>query len=106
MRRQKQLKGDDIMSGRVIASMVVILFVGTLTVSSCSPSKKETNITIAQVPPPVRATIEKVTAGSRIKEIERIECGGKVTYEVEYTKDGNQREVEFSEDGKMLNEAQ
>lgn len=94
------------MSGRVMVSMVVILFVGTLNVSSCSPSKKETNVTIAQVPPPVRAAIEKVTAGSGIREIERIEFGGKVTYEVEYTKDGKQQEAEFSEDGKMLNEAQ
>lgn len=54
------------MSRRAMVSIVVILFLGTLSVSSCSPSKKETNVTIAQVPPPVRAAIERVTAGSKI----------------------------------------
>ena len=68
--------------------------------------KRETDITIAQVPPPVRAAIEKVTAGSKIKEIEKIEFGGKITYEVEYTNDGKDQEAEFSEDGKMLKNVQ
>ena len=94
------------MSRRMMVSMVVILFLGTLNVQSCSPSKKETDVTIAQVPPAARAAIEKLTAGSKIKEIEKIEFGVKVTYEVEYTKDGKDQEAEFSEDGRMLTNAQ
>src|SRR4029453_5607633 len=88
------------MSGRAMVSTVVILFLGTLNLSSCSASKKETDVTIAQVPPAFRAAIEKVTAGSKIKKIEKIEFRGKVTYEVEYTKDSKEQEAEFSEDGK------
>ena len=94
------------MSWSAMVSVVVILFLGTLSVQSCSPSKKEADVTIAEVPPAVRAAIEKVTAGSKIKEIEKIEFGGKVTYEVEYTKDGKDQEAEFSEDGRMLKNAQ
>jgi len=89
-----------------MVSMGVILFLVTLNVSSCSPSKRETDVTIAQVPPAVRVAIEKLTAGSTIKEIEKIEFGEKVTYEVEYIKDGKEQEARFSENGKMLYSAQ
>jgi hypothetical protein len=41
--------------------------------------KKETDVTITQVPAPVRAAIEKVTTGSTVKSIEKIERNGKVT---------------------------
>jgi hypothetical protein len=50
--------------------------------------------------------LEKVTAGSKINKIKKIEFRGKVTYEVEYTKDSKEQEAEFSEDGKMLNNTQ
>jgi hypothetical protein len=45
-------------------------------------------------------------AGSKVKEIEKIEFGGKVTYEVEYTTDGKEQEARFSEGGKLLMNAQ
>jgi hypothetical protein len=94
------------MSRLTMLSTVVILFLGALNPLGCSPSKNETDVTIAQVPPAVRAAIEKLTAGSKVKEIEKIEFGGKVTYEVEYTKDGKEQEARFSEDGKLLTNAQ
>ena len=64
--------------------------------------EKETVVTITQVPPPVRVAIEKVTAGSTIKSIEKIESGGKVTYEVEYMKDGEGLDAYFTEDGQPV----
>ena len=94
------------MSGRAMVSTVVILFLGTLNLSSCSATKKEMDVTIAQVPPAVRAAIEKVKAGSKINKIDKIEFRGKVSYEVEYTKDSKEQEAEFSEDGKMLTNTQ
>ena len=54
------------------------------------------------MPPSVRVAIEKVTAGSTIKSIETIESGGKVTYEVEYTKDGKELDAYFTEDGQPV----
>ena len=57
---------------------------------------------MAQVPPPVRSAIEKITAGNTIKQIEKIESGGKITYEVEYMKDGKEHEAYFADDGKMV----
>ena len=79
-----------------------ILLLGSLVATSCFLWKNETVVTIAQVPAPVRATIEKVTAGSTIKQIEKIEANGKITYEVEYMKDGKELDAYIAEDGKIV----
>ena len=95
------------MSRLALAGMVVVLLLGSLVVTSCALfGKKETVVTITQVPPPVKAAIEKVTAGSTIKSIEKIESGGKVTYEVEYIKDGKELDAYFTEDGQPVKGAQ
>ena len=95
------------MSRLALAGMVVVLLLGSLVVTSCALfGKKETVVTITQVPAPVRVAIEKVTAGSTIKSIEKIESGGKVTYEVEYLKDGKELDAYFTEDGKPAKGAQ
>jgi uncharacterized membrane protein YkoI len=86
-----------------LVNLVVILLFSLSVASSCTLlGKKETVVTIAQVPPPVRSAIEKVTAGKTIKQIEKIESGGKVTYEVEYMDDGKERDAYFAEDGKIV----
>jgi hypothetical protein len=94
------------MSKGALVSMIVILFLGTLIAPGCGLWKKETVVTIAEVPSPVRAAIEKVTAGATVRKIEKIESGGKVTYEVEYRKEGKDLEAYFAEDGKMVKGAQ
>lgn len=68
--------------------------------------EKETVITMAEVPSPVRSAMEKVTAGATVRKIEKIESGGKVNYEIEYSKDGKDHEAYFAEDGKMVNGVQ
>ena len=95
------------MSRLMLAGMVVVLLLGSMVTTSCALfGKKETVVTITQVPSPVRAAIEKVTAGSTIKSIEKIESGRKVTYEVEYMKDGKELEAYFTEDGNQVKGAQ
>ena len=56
------------MIGRAMVS-TVILFLGTLNLSSWSATKKEMDVTIAQVPPAVRTAIEKVTARSKFNKM-------------------------------------
>ena len=98
MRRQ-------IASGRVRGILIALLI--SLVAISCGMfGKKETDVTITQVPAPVRAAIEKVTTGSTVKSIEKIERNGKVTYEVEYVKEGKEIEAYFTEDGTQAKAAQ
>jgi hypothetical protein len=93
---------EAIMSRLTLAGMVVVLLLGSSVVTSCTLFRKDTDVTIAQVPSPVRAAIEKETAGGTIKSIEKIESGGKVTYEVEYMSPGKEIEVYFTEDGRPV----
>ena len=91
------------MNRLALVAMIIVLLLGSLVVTSCALfGKKETVVTITQVPAPVRVAIEKVTAGSTIKSIEKIESGGKVTYEVEYMKDGKELDAYFTEDGQPV----
>jgi uncharacterized membrane protein YkoI len=57
---------------------------------------------MAELPAPVRTAIQKATSGSTVMQIEKIESGGKVTYEVEYRKDGKDHETYFAEDGTIV----
>ena len=83
-------------------SLTLILFLGWFLVASCGLWRKETTMTVAELPAPVRTAVEKVTAGSTITQIEKIESGNKVTYEVEYQKDGKGYETYFAEDGTIV----
>jgi hypothetical protein len=87
-------------------SLSLILSLCALLVASCGLWRKETKMTMAELPAPVRAAMEKVTAGSTVTQIEKIESGNKVTYEVEYRKDGKNHETYFTEDGTIVKGAQ
>lgn len=60
------------------------------------------NVSVDQLPAPVRATVDRETSGGQIKEIEREDELGKVTYEVEFTVDGKEYALDIAEDGKLL----
>ena len=51
------------MSRLALAGMVLVLLLGSSVITSCTLFRKDTDVTIAQVPPQVRKAIEKETAG-------------------------------------------
>jgi uncharacterized membrane protein YkoI len=59
-------------------------------------------LSLEQVPAPVRATAERETKGGHIKEIEQDHEGGQLIYEVEFTLDGKEYELDIAPDGKLL----
>lgn len=93
-------------ASRLVRSILIALLISSVTISCGMFGKKETVVTITQVPGPVRAAIEKVTTDSKIKSIEKIERNGKVTYEVEYEKEGKELDAYFTEDGTQVKAAQ
>jgi hypothetical protein len=61
------------MSRLALGAMAVVLLLGSLAVTSCALfGKKETVVTINEVPASVKVAIDKVTAGSTIKSIENL----------------------------------
>lgn len=59
-------------------------------------------VSIDQVPPAVRATIERELRGGKLEEIERETRNGRTVYEVEFERDGKDREIHVAEDGTVL----
>ena len=59
-------------------------------------------MTLDQVPPAVRATIEKEARGATIEDVEREDEGGKVIYEVELERDNVEWKLKIDESGKVI----
>ena len=62
----------------------------------------EVTVTIAQVPPAVRASLERESAGGTITEIERETKGGMTVYSADIEISGIIWDVSVAEDGKVL----
>jgi hypothetical protein len=80
--------------------IAIALAVSVILIGPPCPSADE--VPLAQVPPAVRATIEREMQGGRLKEIERETKNGRVVYEVEMVRDGKERELHIAEDGTVL----
>jgi uncharacterized membrane protein YkoI len=63
-------------------------------------------VSLSQVPEPARAVIEKVTAGGKIKKIEKAEEGGRTVYDVEATLRDRDVEYDIAADGTILTSGQ
>lgn len=73
-----------------------------LPLTGWSAEKKEQHVTMDQLPPAARATIEKESAGAKVEEIEQETEGGKTFYEAETVKNGRESYIHVSADGKVL----
>jgi uncharacterized membrane protein YkoI len=93
---------------RMLASAVVVGLVLVLCGCNCLCKKGEKKeapaqaISLADVPAPARATIEKLTAGGTIKKIDKAEEGGQTVYDVEATVGEKDVEYDVAADGKVV----
>jgi uncharacterized membrane protein YkoI len=61
-------------------------------------------IALAEAPPAVRKTIESLSSGGKLGEIEKSFENGGVTYDFDVTKNGVSRDYSVSEDGHIVSE--
>jgi uncharacterized membrane protein YkoI len=59
-------------------------------------------MTLDQVPPAVRATIEAQAAGAKIEEVDKETENGATVYETDVTVEGKEYEIKVAEDGKLI----
>ena len=96
------------MQYRILQSVLVaVLIVGLFGCNAISgrAEKKEAPgqaVTLSDLPAPARATIEKLTAGGKIKSIEREETGGMVIYDVEAKMKDKDVEYDVTANGKIV----
>jgi uncharacterized membrane protein YkoI len=58
----------------------------------------------ADLPPAVQATVRQQSGGDKITDIDREDRTGKTVYEIEFDKDGDNKEIHVSEDGTLIPE--
>src|SRR5215831_12730657 len=73
------------------ASLATFALVGTL--AGCATGKKDVRVTVAELSPAARTTVERVTAGGTVDRIDKEIERGKLVYDVEATLGG--RHLEF-----------
>lgn len=62
----------------------------------------DNDLTLEQLSPEAQATVKKETAGGEISEIEQEKEDGITFYEVEFEKDGEDREIRVDQSGKVV----
>ncbi len=96
---------------RVLVSAGIIVVVTGLF--GCSALRKPAQdeapaqaVSLAEVPPAARATIERLTAGGQIRELEKAQEDGRTVYDVEATVGGRDVEYDVAADGTVLTSEQ
>ncbi len=62
----------------------------------------DNDLTLEELSPEAQATVKKETAGGKITEIEQEKEDGLTFYEVEFEKDGEEREIRVDQAGKVV----
>jgi len=65
--------------------------------------QREQTVSLDQVPPPVKATIERESAGGQVAGISQATEGGEAAYAVKIAKDGQKTTMYVKSDGTVLN---
>jgi len=71
-----------------------------LASSGCACAEKP--VSVSELPGPVRATLDRETAGGTITESERETKGGKIVYSFDAEVGGKQWDIAIAEDGTLL----
>jgi uncharacterized membrane protein YkoI len=101
-------KGDSMMQYRVFQAVVAVVLVAGLSGCKClsgGGEKKEAPaqaVTLADVPAPAKAAIDKLMAGGEIAKIEKEGEGDKAIYDVEGKMKDKSVEYDVAADGTVL----
>ena len=77
----------------------------TLAASGCAShgtDAKEVPVTMTDLPPAVRATLDRESAGGKVTEIERETKNGKTTYSADMTIAGVEWDIAIAENGSVI----
>lgn len=83
-------------------AVAAIIVAAWLLVAASGCAGHETTVTLNDLPPAVRATLEKETAGGTVTEIEKETKNGKVVYSADAKIDGKEYDIAIAEDGKLI----
>jgi hypothetical protein len=83
-----------------IAATTSSLVVGLLLLSGCA--QKEVTVAPGDVPPAVRATLDRESKGGTVTEVEKEVKKGKTVYSADASVNGTAWDITVAEDGTLL----
>ena len=83
-------------------NLIIAVFVIGFLMFGVFGCNSEHKIKLSQVSAPARTTIEKLTAGGKIKMIEKETSNGKTIYDIEATVNGKNVEYDIADNGEVL----
>ncbi|MBY0262743.1 MAG: hypothetical protein K2Q20_10390 [Phycisphaerales bacterium] len=86
----------------VVAAALILSGLGACKSHHGSAHEEEQAVTMAQLPAPVLATLQRESAGGEIKSIEREVKKGKAVYEADVLVAGSTWELKIADDGTLL----
>ena len=91
-------------SGLVVAMIIWLTGLGFAENSQKSLEEKSAvqTVSLSDLPAPVRATVERLIKGGKIKKLEKEEENGKVVYDIEAKVQGKDVEYDIASDGSVL----
>ena len=103
MKRNMKGKINQFVLVPLLALGVSLLAIGCQTSKASKAEPKEKRVTVEQLSAPARATVDKVTAGGHVDQIDKEVERGKVVYDIEATVNGKHTEFLIADaDGAVL----
>ena len=84
------------------AAVAMVLAAGGCAGHKGEHAEKEVPVTMTDLPAPVRATLEKESAGGKVTEIEKEVKKGKTLYSADMKIDGVEWDITIAEDGSVV----
>ena len=85
-----------------ILATVALVSGGGVAPLYAAPPTSDQAVSVDQLPPAAKATVEREAKGGRVARVTQETAKGKTYYEVEIEKDGKDRYVHVSPEGKVL----
>jgi uncharacterized membrane protein YkoI len=86
----------------LVATVLMMGLAGAVVGCKSTGEGKETRVSVAELPEPARAAVNKLTAGGQMEKIDKEIEKGKVVYDVEATVGGKHVEYTIGADGAVL----
>lgn len=86
----------------MICTLAVFALVATVGCHSMCWKDKDQKVTMDQVPPAAKLTIEKAANGAKIDEVEMVKFHDKAMYMAEFKVDGKEKKIKVDENGNVM----
>ena len=90
--------------GKLSSALVLAVLLAGCTSHGGGQGSKEVPVTMSELPPAVRATLDRESAGGKVTEVEKEVKQGKTVYSADIVVNGVAWDIEVAEDGTVISQ--